>query len=215
MPTLLHISASARGADSVSRPVGARLAADLAAAQNLAIRHRDLGRDPPPWPDADFMEASLARTEPRGADTHPALALSEALIGELTEAAMIVIDTPMHNFTVPAVLKAWLDLVLRPGRSFSLGRQGKLGLLADRPVFAIIACGGRLARDPADTAAQQDFLTPYLRYALGIAGLRHLAVLHLEAVRAPGADLTAIAARADTWIAAQLAALDRSGRPAV
>jgi FMN-dependent NADH-azoreductase len=70
------------------------------------------------------------------------LAQSERLICELEAADAVVIGTPMHNYTVPSVLKAWIDHVLRAHRSFGFSAEGKVGLLADRPVYVAVASGG-------------------------------------------------------------------------
>ena len=60
------------------------------------------------------------------------LADSEILIRELESADCLVIGTPMHNYTVPSALKAWIDHVVRANRTFTHIPTGKLGVLADR-----------------------------------------------------------------------------------
>lgn len=169
---LLHIAASP-SAESVSREVG-RVWAGRLAGGALAIVERDLGREPLPYPDAAFAAGNLA-----GATEGPAVALSEALIAELDGCAMLVISTPMHNFTVPAALKSWIDYVVRPGRTFRGTPGGKVGLLADRPCFLVTSSGGTLA---PEAGYQRDFLTPYLRYTLATIGLVSLRCLHLDRV---------------------------------
>ena len=86
-----------------------------------------------------------------------ALALSDALIDELDAADFVLLSTPMHNFMVPSVLKAWLDHVVRPRRTFGLTATGKIGWLRDRPVRVLLACGGAVGEEPA---GQADFATP-------------------------------------------------------
>jgi FMN-dependent NADH-azoreductase len=63
-----------------------------------------------------------------------AMELSETLIREVEMADVIVIGTPMNNFTVPSVLKAWIDQLLRVGRTIIPTPAGKVGALRDRPV---------------------------------------------------------------------------------
>jgi FMN-dependent NADH-azoreductase len=110
---------------------------------------------------------------PRGA-----LDVSEALIQEVEAADVIVIGTPMNNLTVPSVLKAWIDQILRAGRTFMSTPRGKVGMLRDRPVFIGIASGGVFTGDKAN---QPDFLTPYLSLALGSIGLKTLQFLPVQA----------------------------------
>src|SRR5262249_42870443 len=95
----------------------------------------------------------------------------------LDAADSVVIGTPMNNFTVPSVLKAWIDHILRIGRTFVSTPDGKVGLLRDRPVFVAIASGGVFF---GDAAKQPDLLTPYLTAALGCAGLKTVHFLPLQ-----------------------------------
>ncbi|WFU45035.1 NAD(P)H-dependent oxidoreductase [Bradyrhizobium sp. CB82] len=97
---------------------------------------------------------------------------------EVEAADVIVIGTPMHNFTIPSVLKAWIDQVLRVGRTMESTPAGKVGMLPDRPVFIGVASGGVFTRERAN---QPDFLTPYLALALNSIGLKTLQFLPLQA----------------------------------
>jgi FMN-dependent NADH-azoreductase len=205
MAELLHISASTRGAESYSRRVG-RQAVDALCATSpaLTVCRRDLAVEPLPHPDNDFVAATLRRADGRDPADAAALGLSERLIGELESAAVVVIDTPMHNFTVPSVLKAWIDYIVRNGRTFGVTPDGKVGFVADRPVLVIAACGGRFGDAQG---AQADFLTDYLRYVLGSIGLRSVDVLRLEAMRRAPELRDAQLAMAERWIAARAAAL--------
>ncbi|UEO01209.1 NAD(P)H-dependent oxidoreductase [Acidiferrobacter thiooxydans] len=177
MMILLHIIASARGELSHSRRAGQAAAqALLTQCPSLTLIERNLGRFPIPHPDARFVEASLMPEDQRGDAQHAALTLSETLIDELDTADFVVLSTPMHNFTVPSVLKAWLDHIVRPRRTFRITASGKIGLLRDRPVRILLACGGALG----DAAEQIDFATPYLRYVFATIGITDLQVLPLE-----------------------------------
>jgi FMN-dependent NADH-azoreductase len=206
MRTLLHISASPRGGASYSRRFGQDLVAGLQADEALRVVERDLGAEPLPYPDAAFMAASLMAESERGVAEMEALALSERLIGELDAADVVVIDTPMHNFTVPAALKAWIDNVVRPLRTFGFSPQGKIGLLRDRPVYVIVACGGGFDET---AGGQTDFLTPYLRYVLAIVGLRDVSTLRLERLRRGPAAVEQAEAQAANWIMEKVASWQR------
>jgi FMN-dependent NADH-azoreductase len=168
----------------------------------MLVTRRDLSRCPPPYPDRTFVEASLMAEAERGARELAALSYSETLIAELEAADLIVIDTPMHNFTVPSVLKSWVDHVVRPGRTFRVTPQGKAGLLRDRPVFVMIACGGPFSGSPA---GQTDFLTPYLNYVLATVGLHDVATLRLENLRRGTAAIEQAEAHVAAWIMEQAA----------
>ena len=202
MSVLLHISASPRAHASHSRRVGRQLVEQLQRvhADRLKVVKRDLAEQPPPYPGRAFVDAALMRKAERGEVQAEALTLSETLIGELESAGTLVIDTPMHNFTVPAVLKAWIDHVVRIGRTFRSTREGKVGLLSDRPVFMVIACGGPVPEPPTATG-QVDFLTPYLSYVLATIGLRNVSVLRLDSLTRGDAHVAQADAHAAEWIA--------------
>ena len=117
---------------------------------------------------------------------------------------MVVIDTPMHNFTVPSVLKAWIDYIVRNGRTFGVTPAGKVGFVADRPVLVIAACGGRFGDAQG---AQADFLSDYLRYVLGSIGLKSVEVLRLEAMRRAPELREEQLGLAERWITDRAAAL--------
>lgn len=178
MAHLLHVSASPRRERSVSRRIGNDLIGSLRGVDpRLLVRERNLALDLPPHPGDAFATASTMPDAQRGPMEQAALALSEQLIGELEETELVVVSTPMHNFTVPSTLKAWIDHVVRPGRTFRSTAAGKLGLLKDRPVLIVITCGGRCGEAPA---GQTDFITPYLRYVFAMIGLSSVEALRLD-----------------------------------
>ncbi|MDU9406904.1 NAD(P)H-dependent oxidoreductase [Pseudomonas sp. zfem001] len=157
---------------------GSRLAQELV--ERLRQRHpaaqlleRDLAREPLPALTADYAGALVARAR----NDDPALEVSECLIQELENSDCLVIATPMHNFTVPAALKLWIDYVLRIGRSFAATEAGKVGLLADRPTFVVVSSGGYYR---GEQARQPDFLTSYLRHVLSTIGIHDLEFIHLQ-----------------------------------
>jgi FMN-dependent NADH-azoreductase len=142
-----------------------------------SISRRDLGADPLPHAVSDYA-TTLSSPATLAAPLKGALDLSEALIHEVEAADVIVIGTPMHNLTVPSVLKAWIDQVLRAGRTFKSSPAGKVGMLSDRPVFIGIASGGVFSGERAN---QPDFLTPYLSAVLGSIGLKTLQFIPVQA----------------------------------
>lgn len=175
---ILHIDSSPR-LISHSRALSAKIVKKiLEFAPDAHVFHRDLGLHPAPHASCAYATA-LASPETLAATSFAgAMQLSEQLIGEVEAADIVVIGTPMNNFTVPSVLKAWLDQILRVGRTICPTPDGKVGMLRDRPVFVGIAAGGVFS---GDLANQPDFLTPYLSVALGCIGLKTIQFLPLQA----------------------------------
>ena len=175
---ILHIVCSPRDA-SHSRQMSADLVARLCVHHpGASITRRDLGRDPLPHTSAGYAAALSSPAAMAGA-APAALQSSEPLIREVEAADALVIGTPMHNFTVPSVFKAWIDQILRMGRTMGVASSGaKIGLLQDKPVYIAIASGGVFS---GPRARQPDFLTPYLQAAFGCVGLTSLQFFALQA----------------------------------
>ena len=178
MNNILHIDCSTR-AGSHSRTLSAALLQRLLErTPDARIIRRDLGHQPLDHTCADYADALAAPGALDGARLAAATALSEQLLGEIEAADALVIGTPMHNFTVPSVLKAWIDQILRVGRSIGMSPEGgKIGLLQDKPVYIGIASGGVFS---GERARQPDFLTPYLRAAFACVGLHSLQFFALQ-----------------------------------
>lgn len=165
----------------------------------MQLLERDLGARPLPHVDEAFALANLKPVGDRDSADTIALTLSEMLIAEIEAAEAVVLSTPMYNFATPSVLKAWIDLVLRPGRTFRGTPRGKVGLLPDRPTFVIVACGGGF-----EDGAQIDYVDPYLRYVFKTMGIFDLRILRLEELNRGPQKLEVALARARTWIENQL-----------
>jgi FMN-dependent NADH-azoreductase len=190
--TILRVLASPRPA-STSRRIACAIAERmLACAPAARLLDRDLARDPPPHPDGDFADAIVAKKPPCAA-----LARSEEMIAELEAADGVVIGTPMHNFTLPSSLKAWIDHVVRIDRTFRSTRQGKTGLLRDRPVIVVVAQGGFCGDAPP---LQPDHLTPYLRAILNTIGIDQVEFVRLEGLSRGAAQVEATLSSAHAWI---------------
>lgn len=174
MKTLLRIDASARRQDSISRQLGDELQARWAATNPGAqVRVRDLSR-PLPLIDEAWINASFTEPEARSAQQRETLALSDELIDELQRADALLVTLPLYNFGVPAALKAWIDLVCRARETFAYTEEGPRGLLADRPVYLVMATGGVPVGSPAD------FASAYLRQVFGFVGLQDVKLVSAD-----------------------------------
>ena len=179
MTKILHVSCSPRGQVSESDKLSRKIIEFLFRRVPIPIvTTRLIGEGALPHVDGGYAGA-LGLPQPSSAELalEGSFSLSEELIQELESADIVVIGTPMHNFTVPSALKAWIDHVVRVRRTFEITRSGKIGTLRDRPVFVAVSSGGRFS---GDHAHQPDFLTPYLKAALGTIGLHDLTFFSVE-----------------------------------
>ena len=176
---ILHISCSPRGQFSESYRLSRKIIEFLRVKEPSAVlTNRVIGGGAIAHIDASYASA-LGATEASFAEAFSmgSMSRSEELIQELECSDYLVIGTPMHNFTVPSALKAWIDHVVRVRRTFDATKEGYVGRLRDRPVFVAVSSGGKYS---GERARQPDFLTAYLRAILGIIGLHNLTVFSIE-----------------------------------
>lgn len=196
---ILHITCSPRGADSASTRLSDFIVERLVDhAPGATVIRRDLGLEPLPHVDGTYAWALVGRTVEGAAGS---VTRSDTLIDELETAGCVVIGTPMHNFTVPSVLKTWIDHVVRIRRTFQSTPDGKVGLLPDRPVMIAVASGGYYE---GDAARQPDFLTPYLQAILATIGLRNVRFFTLQGMTR-GADVAAAWEQAEQHVRKHIA----------
>src|SRR6266404_9601545 len=180
MKNILYIQSSPRGSESFSQKVAQSIVDELTESYpdaNVAVRN--LAQNPPPHVSEAFVGGISTGPEQRTPEQAAALALSDVLIDELTAADVIVFAVPMHNFGPPSTLKAWIDHVVRVGRTVSYSQKGPEGALKGKRVILVLARGGVYS----DGAAKPlDFQEPYLRAILGFIGLTDIEVVHVEGV---------------------------------
>lgn len=175
MKTLLVINSSGRVTRSMTRKLATRFAERwLAKNPDDRVIERDLTANPPPVVDEAWIVAAFGN--PSADPTPHVLELSNTLISEIEAADIIVLGAPIYNFGAPAQLKAWIDQVVRIGRTFAFDASAELpyqGLLKSRPVVVITAAGdGDLF--PGGPLAHMNHLEPHLVTALGFIGLTDL-----------------------------------------
>ena len=172
MPTLLHIDVSSRGDYSISRKLSAAYA-EAWKSKNAGgkVIYRDLTKTDLTFVDMDWIAGAYSSPDQHTPEHKEALKLSDELIAELAEADETVIGAPMYNFGVPARLKAWVDHIVRVGKTFNFGPNGLEGLLADKPRKAafLIASGSNYA--PGSPGEKYNQESPYLQSIFGFIGI--------------------------------------------
>ena len=177
MSTLLGLDASPRGDRSISRALGKRFV-EYWQRNNPGgtVLGRDLNATHIPYMDNDWIAGVYAPAEmQRTQEMRSALALSAELVSELLAADTLLISTPMYNFTIPAVLKSWIDYVVRPGYTFRLA-PGWPGMLENKKARVIVASRDSYPR--SELVESWDQVTPVLRKALSFMGITDIEVVH-------------------------------------
>jgi FMN-dependent NADH-azoreductase len=170
MPKLLHIDSSPLYGRSVSRELTSAFVTQWKSSHpNGTVIDRDLNATPIPPINAEWIAAVYAPEDAHTAEQKELLSLSDSLLAELEQADEYVIGVPMHNFSVPSVLKLWIDQITRVGKTFSYADGAPKGLIIGKKATFILATGG--IYDAQTQMASFNFVEPYLRSLFGFLGL--------------------------------------------
>ena len=176
MPTLLHIDVSPRGDYSISRKLSAAfVAAWKSKHSDGTVVTRDLTKTDLPFVDLPWIGGAYSAPDQHTPEQKAALKISDDLIAELLQADHIVIGTPMYNFAVPAALKAWIDHIVRVGKTFSVGEKGYEGLVKGKKASFLVASGGNYA--PGAPAEKYNMESTYLQAIFGFIGITETKVV--------------------------------------
>jgi FMN-dependent NADH-azoreductase len=175
MPTLLHLDSSPLDS-SISRELTKEFVKTWKSNHpDGRVIHRDLTTTALKPVDAAWIYAAYTPEADRTAEQKATLALSDELIEELRAADEYVIGAGMHNFTIPATLKLWIDQVVRRGDTFTYDETGAQGLLHGKKAMVLAASGGVYAA--GTPASAYNFVDPYLKTVLGFIGVTDVRIL--------------------------------------
>jgi FMN-dependent NADH-azoreductase len=172
MATLLHIDSSIQGERSVTCELTKAIVADLHSKRpDLQVHYLNLATKPLTHLTLDLLASDhpLAGAGVGGPDDpHSRLAGEEAL-DEFLAADVVVIGAPMYNFTVPTQLKAWVDRILVPGRTFRYSSAGPEGLMGGKRVIVAAAAGGFYGAGTPQALAEH--VRSYLSAVFAVIGI--------------------------------------------
>lgn len=184
---ILRVDASVRVDNSLSRGLGDRfLSAWRRARPHDVLTLRDVGTQPPEAISSAWVTAAFTPESERTPGQRRLLEPSDRMIGELREADVLVICTPMYNYGMPSALKAWVDQIIRIGETFTFDRaRGDFPL---RPILggktlAIFTASGEFGFEPGGIRAGMNHLTPHLETLSGYLGadaVHHVGIEYQE-----------------------------------
>ena len=176
MAHILHLDASPRDERSISRQLSREF---MEAWRQLHPAdsgvYRDVGHCPVPHVTEAWVVGAFTPPETQPADARAAMRWSDVLIDEFLAADRYVFGVPMHNFSVPSTFKAYVDQIVRVGRTFSA--DGK-GLVSDKKMAIITARGGNYA--PGNPMQAMDYQEPWLYAIFGFIGITDITFIHAQ-----------------------------------
>ncbi|BAU15357.1 acyl carrier protein phosphodiesterase [Leptolyngbya sp. NIES-3755] len=177
MASILHLDSSPRGDRSKSRKLAKKF---IDAWQDLhpddMITYRDLRQTPVPHVTEDWIAASFTTPEALTSEMAELLKFSDELVDEFLAADRCVFSVPMYNFSIPSNFKAYIDQVVRVGRTFIEENGQVKGLANGKKVLFITSRGVEFeAGSPYEGWDSQE---PALRYAFQYMGVTDIQFIH-------------------------------------
>ena len=189
MQKILIVESSPRGKESASRQLTEKLRERLKSIYPTAeVMERDLVSNPLPHLSYEVVKGIFTKDAEEAVSLKDALRLSDELTEELLTADLLVIAAPLWNFGLPSSLKAWIDHIVRPGKTFKYLPAGVEGLAKEKKAILILASGGVFTEGPWKAWDSEE---PYLRLILSFLG-----ITDVQTVRAEGMNISALAANA-------------------
>jgi FMN-dependent NADH-azoreductase len=205
MAHLLHIDSSPRGDRSHSRRLTQEFVDTWQQTNpNDVVTYRDVGRHPVTHVDEPWIAAAYTPAEQRTPELQEAIATSDRLVDEFLAADIYVIGVPMYNFSIPSTLKAYIDQIVRIGRTFALEPENPDNpykpLVLGKKMFIISARGGS-GFGVGGQYEKMNHQTSYLATIFGFLGISDLTFIDLENEEIGGQKLADAIASARTQIA--------------
>jgi len=178
---LLIIYSSVRIENSKTRMLTDFFINELRKQNDFTLKSRDVGINPPKFPTDEFIKANYTTEENRTSEMKSALKSSDILIEELFNSNKIVIASPMYNFSISATLKAYIDTIVRVGKTFKLNENGSMeGLLSGRKLI-VITSRGAMSYKAGEVLNSFDFQENYLTALFNFLGITDITFINTEA----------------------------------
>jgi len=176
---LLHVDSSILGSYSVSRQLSAEIVAEWRKNRpDTTVEYLDLAVNAPNHFSADAIAIKgVAQPEPTEAQ-RAENALSEKLVSQFLASDVIVIGAPFYNFSIPTQLKAWIDRLAQPGRTFTYTEKGPTGLATGKTVIVASTRGGAYSTSEGGQAMEHQ--ESYLKVVFGFFGITDVRIVRAE-----------------------------------
>jgi len=184
LKNLLVINSSARNRNAKSRNLAETLIGHWQKIQlNTKIQHRELGNQSIPHITEEWISAAFKPIENRTQDELNALKKSDEYIKELKDADIIVVATPMYNWSIPSSLKAYIDQIVRINETWKYNpdniQNPYIGLLTNKKVVLLLTRGSQ-GYEKGGYNEHIDFQTDYLKRVFHVIGIDEIHVITLD-----------------------------------
>jgi FMN-dependent NADH-azoreductase len=182
MSTVLHLDTSPRNDRSHSRRLSAFFVQQWRERHpNDTVLYRDLRVFIPPHVTEEWIAGAFSPPDQRSPQMRQALQLSDLLIDEFMAADVYVFGVPMSNFAAPAVFKAYIDNIVRVGRTFLYvpddGASPYKPLVHGKRMFVVVSSGAA-GYAPTGPMWPLNHLEPHLRTIFGFIGVSDMTFIY-------------------------------------
>jgi FMN-dependent NADH-azoreductase len=184
MTHILHIDSSPRGERSHSRRLTKEFIEQWKQVHpSDTVTYRDIGRNSIPHVDEAWIAAAFTPPEQHTSQLQEAIHLSDRLVDEFLAADIYVIGVPMYNFSVPSAFKAYIDQIVRIGRTVAFDPDDSANtykpLVLGKKMF-IIEARGDSGFQPGGRYEKMNHHDPYLLTVFGFIGITDITFVHVE-----------------------------------
>ena len=163
---ILRVDSSASTETGQSRRLSSRIINGLRTlGKSPEVTIRDLN-ERLPQVDRVWIAANNTPADELTAEQKKTLSLSDELVAEIETADTLIIGVALYNFSIPASLKLWIDLVCRARKTFKYSDKGPEGLMIGKKAIICFASGG------TPFGSDIDFASNYIRHILGFIGIK-------------------------------------------
>lgn len=181
MAHILHIDSSPRGDRSHSRHLSSEfINAWKQSHPDDVVTYKDLGHSPVSHVSQDLLTAMFTPPETHSPEATDAIAISDALVDEFLAADRYVFGIPMYNFNVPSTFKAYIDQIVRAGKTFNYTADGYEGLVHGKKMLVVTSRGGDFSA--GSPASAYDFQEPYIRAIFGFLGITDVTFINANSL---------------------------------
>ena len=171
---ILRIDSSASTETGKSRLLTTRIIDELKKlGKSPEVTVRDLNESLPQV-DSLWIAANNTKVGDLADEQKKTLSLSDKLVAEIEAADTLIIGVAVYNFSIPASLKLWVDLICRAGKTFKYSDKGPEGLMTDKKAIICFASGG------TPFGSDIDFASGYIRHILGFIGIKDVTFIKAD-----------------------------------
>ena len=171
---ILRIDSSASTETGKSRLLTTRIIDELKKlGKSPEVTVRDLNESLPQV-DGSWIAANNTKFGDLADEQKKTLSLSDKLVAEIEAADTLIIGVAVYNFSIPASLKLWVDLICRAGKTFKYSDKGPEGLMTDKKAIICFASGG------TPFGSDIDFASGYIRHILGFIGIKDVTFIKAD-----------------------------------